>query len=56
MRTNAIWLSTHYVPSAENLADRPSRGLPLDLPRTNTLTPLPLCLQPLLTRPDSLHV
>lgn len=56
MRTNAIWLSTHYVPSAKNLADRPSRGLPLDLPRTNTLTPLPLCLQPLLTRPDPLHV
>nr|GAT51024.1 DNA breaking-rejoining enzyme [Mycena chlorophos] len=28
LRTHSLWISTTYVPSAENLADAPSRGFP----------------------------
>ena len=47
-----IWISSSYVPSLNNLADRPSRGLPV----FNRIRPassfiLPRSLQPFLIRP-----
>jgi len=55
LSTNSIWISSLYVPSSSNLADRPSRGLPpLDLPRSSTTFPLPSALVPFLTLPSIL--
>ncbi|KAF7319673.1 hypothetical protein MKEN_00748500 [Mycena kentingensis (nom. inval.)] len=46
MRSHSIWLSTTYVPSTLNLADRPSRGLDPDppLPRNSTRIKIPSVL------------
>jgi hypothetical protein len=47
-----IWISSSYVPSLENLADLPSRGLPVpNCVRSISSFTLPSCLQPFLTRP-----
>lgn len=46
-----FWISSLYVPSVDNLADPPSRGLPaLNRSRANSSFVLPLTLQPFLTR------
>jgi hypothetical protein len=53
-----IWISSSYVPSLENLADPPSRGIPVSgYPRFISTFVLPLSLQPffkLLTAPGFL--
>jgi hypothetical protein len=48
-RINGIWLTSKYVSSAENVADGPSRGLPvLYMTRSTTHVPIPPCLDPFL--------
>jgi hypothetical protein len=49
-----IWISSSYVPSLQNLADRPSRGLPVPTRSraTSTFT-LPDSLRPFLVRPST---
>ena len=48
-----IWTSSLYVPSADNLADLPSRGLPPpSFSRADSSFSLPLPLQPFLLRPS----
>ncbi|KAF7288454.1 hypothetical protein MIND_01432400 [Mycena indigotica] len=32
LRTHTLWITTSYTPSADNLADGPSRGIPLSIP------------------------
>ena len=48
-----IWISSSYVPSVDNLADLPSRGLPVPnyLRASSTFT-IPPSLRPFLLRPD----
>ena len=47
-----IWISSSYVPSLENLADRPSRGLPAPShSRAVSTFTLPVNLSPFLVRP-----
>jgi hypothetical protein len=47
-----LWISSRYVPSVENLADRPSRGLPvLGYPRFSSTFVLPRSLHPFLIYP-----
>jgi hypothetical protein len=47
-----LWISSSYVPSLENLADRPSRGLPASNGyRTNSTFNIPFSLRPFLIRP-----
>ena len=47
-----IWVSSSYVPSLDNLADLPSRGLPVPgYSRAPSSFTLPSPLQPFLTRP-----
>ena len=47
-----IWTSSLYIPSADNLADLPSRGLyPPSRSHTDSSFILPLSLQPFLIRP-----
>jgi hypothetical protein len=47
-----IWISSSYVPSLENLADSPSRGIPAPgYPRFLSTFVLPLSLQPFLLHP-----
>lgn len=42
LATNSLYISSLYVPSALNIADKPSRGLPVDsLPRLSSPLPLP---------------
>lgn len=60
LRTNSIWLSSLYIPSKLNIADKPSRGIPLDnIPRSSDTFPLPpylthfLIPQPLLPTRDT---
>lgn len=49
-----LWLSSVYVPSVTNLADLPSRGLPVpDYPRTLSSLKLPPSLHPFILRPIS---
>ena len=47
-----LWISSLYVPSIDNLADLPSRGLPVPN-HTHAISTfsLPASLQPFLTRP-----
>lgn len=48
-----IWVSSSYVPSADNLADLPSRGLPVpNYPRATSTFSLPPSLLPFLVRPS----
>ena len=47
-----LWISSLYVPSLENLADRPSRGLPaINYPRSTSTFVLPSVLTPYLLHP-----
>jgi len=47
LSTHSLWISPLYVPSASNLADRPSRGLPaLNLTQSRTPLSLPSHLIP----------
>ena len=47
-----IWISSSYVPSLENLADRPSRGLPVpSFSQAPSTFVLPDSLSPFLSRP-----
>ena len=47
-----IWILSSYVPSLDNLADLPSRGLPVPgYSRASSSFTLPLPLQPYLARP-----
>lgn len=47
-----LWISSLYVPSLDNLADRPSRGLPVpDYPRATSSFVLPTSLHPFLLHP-----
>jgi hypothetical protein len=49
-----LWISSEYVPSLDNLADRPSRGLPvLNYTRAVSTFPMPHSLQPFLFRPHT---
>ena len=49
---NKIWISSSYVPSSNNLADLPSRGLPVpNYPRTISTFSIPPRLQPFIFRP-----
>jgi hypothetical protein len=46
MRSHEIWITSCFVPSAENVADCPSRGLPaVERPRLARRFQLPACLQ-----------
>lgn len=46
MRSHSIWITTLYVPSLLNLADKPSRGLPAPgVPRAATCFKTPYCLK-----------
>lgn len=48
-----IWISSYYVPSLNNLADLPSRGLPAPYrTRPPSTFTLPTCLLPYLAYPD----
>ena len=47
-----FWISSAYVPSVDNLADPPSRGLPAaGRVRADSTFTLPTALLPYLTRP-----
>jgi hypothetical protein len=47
-----LWISSLYVPSLENLADLPSRGIPaLNRSRADSTFDIPLSLHPFITRP-----
>jgi hypothetical protein len=47
MRTHSIWITTFYVPSLLNLADKPSRGEPAPgFRRASSSFKLPYCLKP----------
>jgi hypothetical protein len=47
-----LWISSLYVPSLDNIADRPSRGLPaINCPRFASTFDLPHSLQPFLIHP-----
>lgn len=47
MRAHSIWITTFYVPSLLNIADKPSRGKAAPgLPRATTSFKLPYCLKP----------
>lgn len=49
LSTHKLWISSLYVPSLENLADPPSRGLPAaNRSRANSTFSLPFTLQPFL--------
>jgi hypothetical protein len=49
-----IWISSSYVPSLDNLADLPSRGLPIPgYGRATSSFTLPPRLQPFLVRPST---
>lgn len=49
-----LWISSMYVPSVDNLADLPSRGIPaVNCSRADSTFPLPPSLQPFLIRPSS---
>ena len=51
MACQDFWISSRYVPSADNLADLPSRGIPPPLfSRTDTTFLLPISLLPFLIR------
>jgi hypothetical protein len=51
-----LWITSAYVPSLDNLADRPSRGLPAtNLPRASTFFTIPFTLQPFLFRAPSFN-
>jgi hypothetical protein len=51
-----IWISSSYVPSLQNLADPPSRGLPLSThSRASSTFELPISLHPFLIRPSSIN-
>jgi Reverse transcriptase-like len=48
LSSHKLWISSLYIPSIENLADRPSRGLPaLNRSRADTTFALPAILRPL---------
>ena len=50
-----LWISSLYVPSIDNLADLPSRGLPaLNRSRADSTFSLPFILQPFLVRASTL--
>ena len=52
MQTHTIWTSITYIESSNNLADAPSRSLPLThIPRSHTTIPLPDHLARYLTHP-----
>jgi hypothetical protein len=45
MRAHGIWITLQYVPSAENIADRPSRGLAVpNYPCSCIRTRIPACI------------
>lgn len=49
---HSLWISSLYVPSLDNIADRPSRGLPVPgLLRASSTFILPHILHPFLSRP-----
>jgi hypothetical protein len=49
LATHSIWISPSYIPSSSNLADEPSRGLPvLNLPPCRTPLSIPPLLSPFL--------
>jgi hypothetical protein len=51
-----IWISSSYVPSLQNLADPPSRGLPLFThSRASSTFELPIILHSFLIRPSSMN-
>ena len=51
-----IWISSLYVPSVDNLADRPSRGLPVpDYLRITSTFAIPPSLRPFLIRPNCIY-
>jgi hypothetical protein len=53
MRMNNIYIKSVYVPSADNIADYPSRGHPVpDLKRSGEIFTLPPCIAALLKRRD----
>jgi hypothetical protein len=46
MRSHGLWITSEYVPSASNIADLPSRGIPAtSRPRSSRSFQLPACLQ-----------
>lgn len=50
MRTHSIWISSLYVPSASNIADAPSRDIPIaNMPRSPDSFSIPNCLNNLLS-------
>jgi hypothetical protein len=52
LSTYKLWISSLYVPSIENLADPPSRGVPpSNYPRISSTFTLPASLQPFLVHP-----
>ena len=52
LSSHKLWISSFYVPSSENLADLPSRGLPApNRFRASHSFILPFCLQPFLIYP-----
>jgi hypothetical protein len=56
LRIHSLWVSTIYTPSAQNLADPPSRGIPLtDLTRVVDTFLVPDCLIPILVHEPILH-
>jgi hypothetical protein len=49
-RIHAIWMTSQYVASAVNIADAPSRGIPvMYMSRSATPVPIPPCLHPFIT-------
>nr|GAT53150.1 predicted protein [Mycena chlorophos] len=52
LRAHSIWITTSYIPSALNAADRPSRGLaPIpERPRSFATVDVPFCLRGLVAR------
>jgi hypothetical protein len=52
--TNSIFISSLYVTSSSNLADKPSRGIPLTtIPRLSSIIDLPPSLQPFLLKANT---
>jgi hypothetical protein len=48
-RIHGIWMTSQYVASAVNIADAPSRGVPIScMSRSTTPVPIPPCLHPFL--------
>jgi hypothetical protein len=45
MRSHGLWITSEYVPSADNIADKPLQGIPADgRIQTRRIVPLPVCI------------